>query len=1249
MLNANFIKIVGIHRCSVSNNIINDSSLPLAEMQDKGYSRANIIFMNNEHLNGDESQPSQHNIETPGINTGDKTGNTQEPGETLSEKVFFSETLETPYEVKPEIQDGAQKKFREYIPHIVIFILSVVGLYIFLKLSDTAFPIVNINFKVNRVQAEKTAESYLGKMGYNINGYENSTIFSLNDNTKEFLEKKLPQEEANKLMGRKIPVWYWKVRFFRYREKEEFEVLVDPAGKVVGFSHTISDDESAGIMSMNEGEIKALMFLKEQGIDTLKLEKVDRIGNPLKNRTDRTYTFQEKDLDISEARLYYRVEFQGDKPGSYSTYLHIPQKVLLEWKNEDKKGDLLVNISNFLVFLMLLGLVVYINKHGIRFRWKFSGALTAALVVVVLLEQINSLSLIKAGYSTNMDKGNFWSGVWISIIVMTVLYGVISFFTGSLGTALQEGDEEKERPILLLGGHRIPLNIFIGYAVAFIILGYDVLFYLLGKNIGVWTPLDISYDNILSTPLPWVNALFVGFSAAVLEELFFRMCSISFLLKWLGSIPSFRKFRLDYIIALTVPAVLWAALHCNYPQEPFYIRAVELTFVGIFLGLIYLKYGILSTIVSHYCLNAIYGSALLIKSQNPYFVISGFITVGLMLIPAILAFLMRDKLARLEIEALREEKEIKEYREALYKEREAEQHSYEATTETSGDISVSYTMIEPAPEVTPFKLSFTMKTALVIIALTGILGNLFIKSPHLGNDEKFTKTASEIRAIARQFLKDQGVDLSRSSIGAKVVEYPEAGESRYISRELGIKKASEHLKKYLPGFIWVVDVNFNGKNESYRLAVLPDGKVFTYFHRVTDEWGKSTLSREQAKEAALKYLKQFPGDFEYTEYEEKSRENRTDYTFIFTEKSGNVKDAILNARILVQGDEPQWFSKSYEIPDSFTRKEDERGNKDTVSLIIFAITALGFFIWTIIYSIKQKLAGRMELKFGFRFALVATIASLVGKINAIEEMWVNIPFNEPFSRIITSWLINLVLIPISTGLLVLYIYTLLESLYNDLFPGKTPLNMWLKLTLKKGLKNSYTRGAVFCSYALLAVSAFPLLPLFFNDRQLTFISIYNLWGDFPEGTSFIPAIGILASSVSYGIIFLGITALFILFLKKVLDRDILVYSALTLLIAAVVMGTVRNGDPSLYIITGLLFIGKITAFGLFLRYFFKDNIYAYLLLPIAGGIMHGAALLIGAGNAYYMWNGIILILILLILPVMVFLPDNKEKETEVKS
>ena len=1198
--------------------------------------------------NNDEiKNQDEHKVDSPEKSSEESPELERETPGVTSSVTFYRESVTTDSGSTLDEKKGAEKKFREYIPHIVLFILAVLGCYIFLKLYDTAFPLVTINFKVNRETAQKIAVQYLEKLGYSTTGYESTVIFSMYGSTKEFLEKELPQKEANQLMGKIIPVWYWKVRFFKYREKKEYTVFVEPTGKIIYFERVISDDEPDGTLSMNDGETKARFFLMKQGVNTDKLEIVDRIGKPLKNRTDRTFTFQDKEINIKEARLYYKVHFQGEKPGYYATYLHIPQKILLAWKDEDKKGELLVNIANFLVFIMLLGLVVYINTHGIPFRWKFAAIITGALVLVTLLEQVNSLSLIESGYSTNMDKGNFWTGVWVSIIVMTVLYGVIGFFTTSLGTSLQDGSRRKENLVMLLGGHKIPLNIFIGYAVAFIILGYDVIFYLAGKYVGVWTPLDISYDNILSTPLPWVNALFIGFSAAVLEEIFFRMCAINFLEKWMDSVKFFKKFRLNRILPLVIPAVLWAALHCNYPQEPFYIRAVELTFVGIFLGWIYKKYGILSTIVSHYCLNAVYGSALLIKSNNPYFVISGYVTVSLMLIPAVAAFIMRDKVAKIEKDALEEDRRIREAEAA--KPEVLRTGKSVVIPRGKMDDSVSYTKLEQPKGIFPIKFSFQFKIIMIILALLGIVSSLLIKSPKLGSEEKFSINPFQAKTIARKFLEEMEVDLTDSVFGVQAMEYPEPEEMRYIARQLGIKAASKHFKKYLPGQVWVVDVNFDKRKESYRVVLHSNGKIFTYYHSVTEDWGKTKLSKEEAKEKALKYLKNFKGNFEFSDFQEKSRNNRTDYTFIFREKSGDVGDAVLSAKILVKGNETQWFQKYFEIPGSFKRKQEERGIKDTVSLVVMAVTGLGFFIWTIIYSIKRKLAGEMDLKFAIKFALVVAISAIIQRINQVGDIWNDIPFNESFSSIIISWCINTILLPISLGLFTLYIFTLLESLYRDLFPGRTPFRLWLEATMRKGFRTSYIRWGVLCSYGLVLFSMIPLLPLLLNDKQLTYLNVYTLWAEFPPGISFIPAIRIITSSIAYGIPFLGITALFILFLKKIFDRDILVIIAILILFTSSVAGMVQGNNLSIYLITGVVFLIKITAVFLFIRYFFRDNLYAYLLFPIIARILAGAFILLFAGTTFFMLNGIALLVILFIPVVIALLPLDENRETDVVS
>ncbi len=115
---------------------------------------------------------------------------------------------------EPSPGKGAINKFREYIPHIIIFLLGIVGLYAFLKLYGPAFPLANIDFKVNRDGARQKAKEYLNNPGYSVDGYQNTVVFGYYNSAKEFLEKSLPPKEVNRIMGKKAPVWYWQVRFF---------------------------------------------------------------------------------------------------------------------------------------------------------------------------------------------------------------------------------------------------------------------------------------------------------------------------------------------------------------------------------------------------------------------------------------------------------------------------------------------------------------------------------------------------------------------------------------------------------------------------------------------------------------------------------------------------------------------------------------------------------------------------------------------------------------------------------------------------------------------------------------------------------------------------------------------------------------------------------------------------------------------------------------------------------------------------
>ena len=58
---------------------------------------------------------------------------------------------------------------------------------------------------------------------------------------------------------------------------------------------------------------------------------------------------------------------------------------------------------------------------------------------------------------------------------------------------------------------------------------------------------------------------------------------------------------------------------------------------GVALGLIMLRWGILPTLVWHYSVDAMYSAMLLLRSHNPYFVLSGAASAGIMVLPVLVA------------------------------------------------------------------------------------------------------------------------------------------------------------------------------------------------------------------------------------------------------------------------------------------------------------------------------------------------------------------------------------------------------------------------------------------------------------------------------------------------------------------------------------------------------------------------------------------------------------------------------------
>jgi membrane protease YdiL (CAAX protease family) len=797
-------------------------------------------------------------------------------------------------------------------------VAGILGALFAYKYFFRAFPEASVNFQVSREEAVARAQKFVSGLGENVSGYESTIVFDVDDNAKVYLERQLGLQQANKLLSSELNIWYWHIRFFRPQQEEEFSVSVSPAGNIVGYEHKVPEARAGPSLDRNIAQAAAQIFLVNKlGLKAEAWDFLPDEANSKKkpSRLDWDFTWEKHGFKAKEAPYRLKISVQGNRIGGSEEFLKVPEAWERSYEHL-RSSNIFYNQLAIIPYILLLGSALWVGitltKQG---QTSWGGAIKLGVIVAALffLMELNQWQSERAGYDTHHSYSSFVllrlgialaSALGTALMVTLVLPGGEPLYRSYQPDRLQLS---KAFTLRGLRSKEFFSSAVVGLALAAAHIGFIVAFYMVGSNYGVWAPQDLNYSDAVNTSFPWIAGVAIGLMASTSEEFLFRLFAIPFVERITGS----------RVLAVILPAFSWSFLHSAYPQEPGYIRGIEVGIIGVVAGMVMLRWGILATLIWHYTVDASLVGLLLVRSNNLYFKISGVVVGAAALAP--LAFACISYLTRGGFEMGED---------LLNRAKSAPE--IDLRSEPAGTISEAksggYEALSPATI-----------TVLAVCLLAGGTLAWRLKSPSIGEYLKLSINARTVLARADQIMRQRGLDPNSYYHAAIFVDVADPVVNEYLRQRIGIAGINAIYSERVPAALWSVRYFRDSQPEEFAVVLRPDGSLHSVRHTLAEETAGASLTKEEAVARAGKFLREEKKvnlkDWTLVESDSDKRPHRIDHSLTWQQNepldaavsSAAGTEDHAHARIDVQllGDEVTNYRTYVKIPDDWRRKQGE--------------------------------------------------------------------------------------------------------------------------------------------------------------------------------------------------------------------------------------------------------------------------------------------------------------------------------------
>lgn len=833
---------------------------------------------------------------------------------------------------------------RDWVLIAVCCAVAALSLFIIFNWFNAAFPEASIDFRYNRGTSLPLAQAVLTAQHIDVRGLDHTAIFEGDDGARIFLERSIGLSRANQVMRHDVRLWWWRHRWFRPLQEEEYEVQIAPTGELVAFLDRIPEERALPSIDPAAARNLAQAFLQRCGVRLPSLQLVSQSERRLPHRIQRIFTWESQSVHPAGAPYRYEVRVDGDRISSYSQRVKVPDQFERDYRDLRSKNLLAGNIDVvFFALTMIAAVVIFITRllRG-DVRPKLLLGVGIASVVLVTLVSLNSFPLALADYDTTSSYpafltqfafGSLLQGVGVAMLLAVIVGSGEVLYRERLPQHLAIPRLWQKRA---LASKRVFLSFVLGYALVTFFLAYQVVFYLIADKFGAWAPADVPYDSMLNTAFPWVAVLFAGFFPALSEEFLSRAFSI----------PFFERIFKSRWFAIILAGFIWGFGHATYPNQPFYIRGVEVGLAGVLLGVLFLRFGLLPTLIWHYTVDATYTALLLFRSGNAYYVVSAGVASFIFIVPMLIAI-------------------------ALY----IRNHGFLP----DGDLSNASIPIHPAPRRVPREVEpvsypppigatpARIALCLAVVAAASILAS--IRPASIDDAVEYRTTPAQAASAAvpyragvrnvvapvegfRSWDRQSGVEEG----GSAPASFDEVAAQYLLRHGVPIPRLVDLMKTKIEAATWMVRSFTPMQNEETFTEVDPrTARVIGYHKFEAQQKPGARLDRPAALAIAEAAFARFGvplAGFDLQEALAFPQPNRRDWLFHFQERQPIAAGAWRRITVRVKGNEVTQFTTTIKIPDEAYREASTRTLLNVIlqllrvlgALTILSLTIAGFVI-----------------------------------------------------------------------------------------------------------------------------------------------------------------------------------------------------------------------------------------------------------------------------------------------------------------